>query len=87
MILEAQKPKDILWACGPELVVFFGIITVRKYFLIPKILITFMFYGYKLFNTTNFYFFYFGPRELFVLTAIILPVISIGIYPNFVFSL
>jgi NAD(P)H-quinone oxidoreductase subunit 4 len=89
-----------------ELVVFFGIITVKKYFLIPKILITFvmtvwmiltpiyllfmlrqMFYGYKLFNTTNFYFFYFGPRELFVLTAIILPVISIGIYPNFVFSL
>jgi hypothetical protein len=25
-----------------ELVVFFGIITVRKYFLIPKILITFV---------------------------------------------
>jgi len=46
-----------------------------------------MFYGYKLFNAINFYFFYFGPRELFVLTAIILPVISIGIYPNFVFSL
>ncbi|TFH88870.1 NAD(P)H-quinone oxidoreductase subunit 4, partial [Vibrio ouci] len=64
-----------------ELVVFFGIITAKKYFLMPKILITFvtavgtiltpiyllsmlrqMFYGYKLFNTTNSYFFDSGPR-------------------------
>ncbi|KAJ6967201.1 hypothetical protein NC652_004687 [Populus alba x Populus x berolinensis] len=36
----------------------------------PKILITFMFYRYKLFNATNSYFFYSGPRELFVLIAI-----------------
>ena len=89
-----------------ELVVFFGIITAKKYFLMPKILITFgaavgtiltpiyllsmlrqMFYGYKLFNATNSYFFDSGPRELFVSIAILLPVISIGIYPDFVFSL
>nr|YP_009674711.1 NADH-plastoquinone oxidoreductase subunit 4 [Bennettiodendron brevipes]YP_009728591.1 NADH-plastoquinone oxidoreductase subunit 4 [Bennettiodendron leprosipes]QDC35261.1 NADH-plastoquinone oxidoreductase subunit 4 [Bennettiodendron brevipes]QIA95504.1 NADH-plastoquinone oxidoreductase subunit 4 [Bennettiodendron leprosipes] len=89
-----------------ELVVFFGIITAKKYFLMPKILITFgtavgtiltpiyllsmlrqMFYGYKLFNATNSYFFDSGPRELFVSIAILLPVISIGIYPDFIFSL
>ena len=59
-----------------ELIVFFGIITSQKYFLMPKILITFvmaigmiltpiyslsmlrqMFYGYKLFNAPNSYFF------------------------------
>ncbi|KAJ6984339.1 hypothetical protein NC653_022564 [Populus alba x Populus x berolinensis] len=89
-----------------ELVVFFGIITAKKYFLMPKILITFvtavgtiltpiyllsmlrqMFYGYKLFNATNSYFFYSGPQELFVSIAILLPVISAGIYLDFVFSL
>jgi len=46
-----------------------------------------MFYGYKLLNATNSYFFDSGPRELFVSIAILLPVISIGIYPDFVFSL
>ena len=91
-----------------ELIVFFGIITSQKIFLMPKILITFvmaigmiltpiyslsmsrqMFYGYKLFNTKNFYFFDFdsGPRELFVSISIFLPVIGIGIYPDFVLSL
>nr|YP_009561569.1 NADH-plastoquinone oxidoreductase subunit 4 [Commiphora foliacea]QAT19657.1 NADH-plastoquinone oxidoreductase subunit 4 [Commiphora foliacea] len=59
-----------------ELIVFFGIITSQKYFLMSKILITFvmaigmiltpiyslsmsrqMFYGYKLFNPQNSYFF------------------------------
>nr|YP_009651708.1 NADH-plastoquinone oxidoreductase subunit 4 [Dillenia indica]YP_010360790.1 NADH-plastoquinone oxidoreductase subunit 4 [Dillenia turbinata]QCY72313.1 NADH-plastoquinone oxidoreductase subunit 4 [Dillenia indica]UNQ85750.1 NADH-plastoquinone oxidoreductase subunit 4 [Dillenia turbinata] len=89
-----------------ELIVFFGIITSQKFFLMPKILITFimaigmiltpiyslsmlrqMFYGYKLFNVPNSYFFDSGPRELFVLISIFLPVIGIGIYPDFVLSL
>nr|UDD74147.1 NADH-plastoquinone oxidoreductase subunit 4 [Discaria chacaye] len=46
-----------------------------------------MFYGYKLFNAPNSYFFDSGPRELFVSLSILLPVIAIGIYPDFVFSL
>nr|YP_010047778.1 NADH-plastoquinone oxidoreductase subunit 4 [Pilea thymifolia]QPK42383.1 NADH-plastoquinone oxidoreductase subunit 4 [Pilea thymifolia] len=89
-----------------ELVVFFGILTSKKYLLIPKILISFgmgigiiltpiyslsmlrqMFYGYKLSNAQNSYFIDSGPRELFLLISILLPVISIGIYPDFVFSL
>nr|YP_010430579.1 NADH dehydrogenase subunit 4 [Illicium micranthum]YP_010430816.1 NADH dehydrogenase subunit 4 [Illicium majus]USS58107.1 NADH dehydrogenase subunit 4 [Illicium micranthum]USS58344.1 NADH dehydrogenase subunit 4 [Illicium majus] len=89
-----------------ESVVFLGIITSPKYFLIPKILITFVmaigmiltpiyslsmsrqiFYGYKLFNVSNSYFVDSGPRELFILICILLPVIGIGIYPDFVLSL
>nr|YP_010047864.1 NADH-plastoquinone oxidoreductase subunit 4 [Pilea mollis]QPK42470.1 NADH-plastoquinone oxidoreductase subunit 4 [Pilea mollis] len=89
-----------------ELVVFFGILTSKKYLLIPKILITFgmgigiiltpiyslsmlrqMFYGYKLSNAQNSYFVDSGPRELFLLISFLLPIISIGIYPDFVFSL
>nr|YP_009680064.1 NADH dehydrogenase subunit 4 [Saurauia tristyla]QDP13808.1 NADH dehydrogenase subunit 4 [Saurauia tristyla] len=46
-----------------------------------------MFYGYKLFNVPNSYFFDSGPRELFVSIAILLPVVGIGIYPDFVLSL
>lgn len=46
-----------------------------------------MFYGYKLFNIPNSSFFDSGPRELFVSTSIFLPVIGIGIYPDFVLSL
>ena len=46
-----------------------------------------IFYGYKLFNAENSYFFDSGPRELFISISILLPVISIGIYPDFVFSL
>ncbi|XP_050214910.1 NAD(P)H-quinone oxidoreductase chain 4, chloroplastic [Mercurialis annua] len=46
-----------------------------------------MFYGYKLFNAPNSYFFDSGPRELFVSISILLPVIGIGIYPDFLFSL
>nr|YP_010193845.1 NADH-plastoquinone oxidoreductase subunit 4 [Mimusops coriacea]YP_010310593.1 NADH-plastoquinone oxidoreductase subunit 4 [Mimusops elengi]QZQ53407.1 NADH-plastoquinone oxidoreductase subunit 4 [Mimusops coriacea]UMY76127.1 NADH-plastoquinone oxidoreductase subunit 4 [Mimusops elengi] len=46
-----------------------------------------MFYGYKLFNVPNSYFFDSGPRELFVLISIFLPVVGIGIYPDFVLSL
>nr|YP_010627920.1 NADH dehydrogenase subunit 4 [Begonia anisosepala]WBN94825.1 NADH dehydrogenase subunit 4 [Begonia anisosepala] len=89
-----------------ELIVFFGIITSQKYFLMTKILILFimaigmvltpiyllsmlrqMFYGYKLFNVPNFSFFDSGPRELFVSISILLPIIGIGIYPDFVLSL
>uniref|UniRef100_UPI0031F45598 NADH-plastoquinone oxidoreductase subunit 4 n=1 Tax=Platylobium rotundum TaxID=3041826 RepID=UPI0031F45598 len=88
-----------------ELIVFFGIITSKKYLLMTKILITFitaigmiltpiyslsilrqMFYGYKLFNTPNSYFFDSGPRELFISISILIPVIGIGIYPDFIFS-
>nr|YP_010847178.1 NADH-plastoquinone oxidoreductase subunit 4 [Fockea multiflora]WEV91478.1 NADH-plastoquinone oxidoreductase subunit 4 [Fockea multiflora] len=89
-----------------ELIVFFGIITSHKFFLIPKILITFvmaigmiltpiyslsmsrqMFYGYKLFNVPNSYFFDSGPRELFLSISLFLPVLGIGMYPDFVLSL
>ncbi|XP_047326517.1 NAD(P)H-quinone oxidoreductase chain 4, chloroplastic-like [Impatiens glandulifera] len=46
-----------------------------------------MFYGYKLFNMSNSYFFDSGPRELFVLISFFLPIIGIGIYPDFILSL
>nr|AZN62248.1 NADH dehydrogenase subunit 4 [Echinocodon lobophyllus] len=46
-----------------------------------------MFYGYKLFNTPNSYVFDFGPRELFVAISFFLPVIGLGMYPDFVLSL
>ena len=46
-----------------------------------------MFYGYRLFNAPNSYFVDSGPRELFLSICIFLPVIAIGIYPDFVFSL
>nr|YP_010419677.1 NADH-plastoquinone oxidoreductase subunit 4 [Laportea mooreana]USG53378.1 NADH-plastoquinone oxidoreductase subunit 4 [Laportea mooreana] len=46
-----------------------------------------MFYGYKLFTIPNSYFVDSGPRELFLSISILLPVIAIGIYPDFVFSL
>nr|YP_011026823.1 NADH-plastoquinone oxidoreductase subunit 4 [Rhodiola chrysanthemifolia]WQN00988.1 NADH-plastoquinone oxidoreductase subunit 4 [Rhodiola chrysanthemifolia] len=46
-----------------------------------------MFYGYKLFTVPNSYFFDSGPRELFVSISIVLPIIGIGLYPDFVFSL
>nr|YP_010014361.1 NdhD [Ochradenus baccatus]QOI12868.1 NdhD [Ochradenus baccatus] len=89
-----------------ELVVFFGIITSQKYFLMSKIVITFvmaigmiltpiyslsmsrqMFYGYKLITGPNSSFFDSGPRELFLSISILLPIIGIGIYPDFVLSL
>nr|AWI72731.1 NADH dehydrogenase subunit 4 [Metastelma northropiae] len=89
-----------------ELVVFFGLITSDNFFLMPKILITFvmaigiiltpiyslsmsrqMFYGYKLFNVPNSYFFDSGPRELFLSISLFLPVLGIGMYPDFVLSL
>nr|QBK50732.1 NADH-plastoquinone oxidoreductase subunit 4 [Urophysa rockii] len=46
-----------------------------------------MFYGYKQFHSPNYPFFDSGPRELFVSICIFLPVIGIGIYPDFVLSL
>nr|AWH02256.1 NADH dehydrogenase subunit 4 [Asclepias alticola]AWH05087.1 NADH dehydrogenase subunit 4 [Asclepias auriculata]AWH08245.1 NADH dehydrogenase subunit 4 [Asclepias otarioides]AWH08403.1 NADH dehydrogenase subunit 4 [Asclepias pellucida]AWH09272.1 NADH dehydrogenase subunit 4 [Asclepias scheryi]AWH09351.1 NADH dehydrogenase subunit 4 [Asclepias similis]AWH10457.1 NADH dehydrogenase subunit 4 [Asclepias virletii] len=89
-----------------ELIVFFGIITSHNFFLMPKILITFvmaigiiltpiyslsmsrqMFYGYKLFNVPNSYFFDSGPRELFLAISLFFPVLGIGMYPDFVLSL
>nr|YP_009724559.1 NADH-plastoquinone oxidoreductase subunit 4 [Vachellia nilotica]QGT77195.1 NADH-plastoquinone oxidoreductase subunit 4 [Vachellia nilotica] len=46
-----------------------------------------MFYGYKFFNKPNSLFFDSGPRELFISISILIPVIGIGIYPDFIFSL
>lgn len=46
-----------------------------------------IFYGYKLFNVSNSNFFDSGPRELFVSICLFLPVIGIGIYPDFVLPL
>jgi len=89
-----------------ELLVFFGIISAKKYLFMSKILISFvmaigiiltpiyslsmlrqMFYGYKLFNAPNSSFLDSGPRELFLSISILLPVIGIGMYPDFVLSL
>nr|QCD15770.1 NADH dehydrogenase subunit 4 [Jasminum kitchingii] len=46
-----------------------------------------MFYGYKIFNAPNSYFFDFGPRELFLSISIFLPILGIGLYPDFVLFL
>nr|UZC36961.1 NADH dehydrogenase subunit 4 [Pteridophyllum racemosum] len=46
-----------------------------------------MFYGYKQFNALNSSFWDSGPRELFVSICIFLPIIGIGIYPDFLISL
>nr|XP_027064013.1 uncharacterized protein LOC113690353 [Coffea arabica] len=46
-----------------------------------------MFYGYKFFNIPNSYFFDSGPRELFLSISLFLPVLGIGMYPDFIFSL
>ncbi|MCQ7016934.1 NAD(P)H-quinone oxidoreductase subunit 4, partial [Clostridioides difficile] len=37
-----------------------------------------MFYGYKIFNVSNSYFSDSGPRELFLLISVFLPVLGIG---------
>nr|QKG62993.1 NADH-plastoquinone oxidoreductase subunit 4 [Streptocarpus ionanthus subsp. grotei]QKG63077.1 NdhD [Streptocarpus ionanthus subsp. orbicularis]QKG63250.1 NADH-plastoquinone oxidoreductase subunit 4 [Streptocarpus ionanthus subsp. velutinus]QKG63339.1 NdhD [Streptocarpus ionanthus subsp. rupicola] len=89
-----------------EFIVFFGLLTSPKYFLMTKLVITFvmaigiiltpiyllsmlrqMFYGYKIFNVPTSSFFDSGPRELFLLISIFLPVLGIGMYPDFVLSL
>ncbi|KAL3648387.1 hypothetical protein CASFOL_007811 [Castilleja foliolosa] len=46
-----------------------------------------MFYGYKIFNISNSYFSDSGPRELFLLISIFLPILGIGMYPDFLLSL
>nr|YP_010550339.1 NADH-plastoquinone oxidoreductase subunit 4 [Sonerila cantonensis]UTM92400.1 NADH-plastoquinone oxidoreductase subunit 4 [Sonerila cantonensis] len=46
-----------------------------------------MFYGYKILNVQNSYLFDSGPRELFILISILLPLIGIGIYPDLILSL
>nr|YP_010699227.1 NADH-plastoquinone oxidoreductase subunit 4 [Elsholtzia eriostachya]WCH61811.1 NADH-plastoquinone oxidoreductase subunit 4 [Elsholtzia eriostachya] len=46
-----------------------------------------MFYGYRIFNVQNSYFFDSGPRELFLSISIFLPIFGIGMYPDFVLSL
>nr|YP_010330726.1 NADH-plastoquinone oxidoreductase subunit 4 [Pilea dolichocarpa]UNY33865.1 NADH-plastoquinone oxidoreductase subunit 4 [Pilea dolichocarpa] len=82
-ILNSQKyllqPKILI-----TLVMAIGIILTPIYSLS---LLRQMFYGYKLFNVQNSYFVDSGPRELFLSISILLPVISIGIYPDFVLSL
>jgi NAD(P)H-quinone oxidoreductase subunit 4 len=46
-----------------------------------------LFYGYKLFHVPKAKFVDSGPRELFLLICIFLPVIGIDIYPDFVLLL
>nr|UVH67345.1 NADH-plastoquinone oxidoreductase subunit 4 [Eriocaulon decemflorum] len=46
-----------------------------------------IFYGYKLWNFSKSTFFDSGPRELFISICIFLPIIGIGMYPDFVLSL
>nr|YP_010293105.1 NADH-plastoquinone oxidoreductase subunit 4 [Eriocaulon australe]ULQ65386.1 NADH-plastoquinone oxidoreductase subunit 4 [Eriocaulon australe] len=46
-----------------------------------------IFYGYKLLNVSKSTFFDSGPRELFISICIFLPIIGIGMYPDFVLSL
>ena len=46
-----------------------------------------IFYGYKFFNIQNCSVFDSGPRELFLSISLFLPILCIGMYPDFVFSL
>nr|YP_010291889.1 NADH-plastoquinone oxidoreductase subunit 4 [Xyris capensis]ULQ68486.1 NADH-plastoquinone oxidoreductase subunit 4 [Xyris capensis]ULQ68611.1 NADH-plastoquinone oxidoreductase subunit 4 [Xyris capensis] len=46
-----------------------------------------IFYGYRVFNVPNSKSFDSGPRELFLSICILLPIIGIGIYPDFILSL
>ncbi|XP_057816363.1 NAD(P)H-quinone oxidoreductase chain 4, chloroplastic-like [Cryptomeria japonica] len=46
-----------------------------------------MFYGYKVLNVPNPYFKDSGPRELFILICLFLPIIGIGLYPDLVLFL
>nr|YP_009942401.1 NADH-plastoquinone oxidoreductase subunit 4 [Tropaeolum pentaphyllum]QOC71570.1 NADH-plastoquinone oxidoreductase subunit 4 [Tropaeolum pentaphyllum] len=82
-IITSQKifliPKIII-----TFVMAIGIILTPIY---PLSMLRQMFYGYKLINAQNFSFFDSGPRELFVSISILLPIIGIGIYPDFVLSL
>nr|YP_010702368.1 NADH-plastoquinone oxidoreductase subunit 4 [Bolbitis sinensis]WCL38729.1 NADH-plastoquinone oxidoreductase subunit 4 [Bolbitis sinensis] len=46
-----------------------------------------MFYGYKLSNESNPFLIDFGPREVFTLTCLFLPILGIGSYPNLILPL
>nr|WIA67604.1 NADH-plastoquinone oxidoreductase subunit 4 [Apopellia endiviifolia]WIA67692.1 NADH-plastoquinone oxidoreductase subunit 4 [Apopellia endiviifolia] len=46
-----------------------------------------MFYGFKFTNTLIPYLMDAGPREIFISICLFLPIIGIGIYPNFVLSI
>ncbi|CAN6446877.1 unnamed protein product [Victoria cruziana] len=46
-----------------------------------------MFYGYRLFNVPKSHFVDDGPQEIFILMCILLPIIGISIYPDFILSL
>nr|AWJ60358.1 NADH-plastoquinone oxidoreductase subunit 4 [Ginkgo biloba] len=46
-----------------------------------------MFYGYKLLNVPKYYFTDSGPREIFILICLFIPVVVIGLYPDLVLSL
>nr|YP_007374762.1 NAD(P)H-quinone oxidoreductase subunit 4 [Equisetum hyemale]AGC26675.1 NAD(P)H-quinone oxidoreductase subunit 4 [Equisetum hyemale] len=46
-----------------------------------------MFYGYKIFEVSNWYVFDSGPREIFISICLFLPVVAIGFYPNFVLTI
>nr|YP_009054015.1 NADH dehydrogenase subunit 4 [Hanabusaya asiatica]AHY94472.1 NADH dehydrogenase subunit 4 [Hanabusaya asiatica] len=82
-IITSQKylllPKILM-----TFVIAIGIILTPIYSLS---LLRQIFYGYKLLNAPNSYVLDFGPRELFVSSSIFLPVIGIGLYPDFVLSL
>nr|YP_003795631.1 NADH-plastoquinone oxidoreductase subunit 4 [Pteridium aquilinum subsp. aquilinum]ADK47555.1 NADH-plastoquinone oxidoreductase subunit 4 [Pteridium aquilinum subsp. aquilinum]QRK25954.1 NADH-plastoquinone oxidoreductase subunit 4 [Pteridium aquilinum subsp. japonicum] len=46
-----------------------------------------IFYGYRLVNESNPYLIDFGPRELFISTCLLLPILGIGSYPNLILPL
>nr|YP_010267370.1 NADH-plastoquinone oxidoreductase subunit 4 [Brainea insignis]QKV47392.1 NADH-plastoquinone oxidoreductase subunit 4 [Brainea insignis]UIF93970.1 NADH-plastoquinone oxidoreductase subunit 4 [Brainea insignis] len=46
-----------------------------------------MFYGYRVSNESNPYLIDFGPREVFTLTCLFLPILGIGSYPNLILPL
>nr|YP_010290356.1 NADH-plastoquinone oxidoreductase subunit 4 [Anarthria humilis]ULQ64122.1 NADH-plastoquinone oxidoreductase subunit 4 [Anarthria humilis] len=79
------SPKYILM---PKMLITFGMgigMILTPIYLLS--MLRQMFYGYKLFNVPNFHFLDSGPRELFLSISIFLPVIGIGIYPDFVLAL
>lgn len=82
-IITSQKYL-LISKLGITFVMAIGIILTPIYLLS---MLRQMFYGYKLFNAPNSYVFDSGPRELFVSIAIFIPVIGIGMYPDFVLSL
>nr|YP_009549235.1 NADH-plastoquinone oxidoreductase subunit 4 [Llavea cordifolia]AYW16384.1 NADH-plastoquinone oxidoreductase subunit 4 [Llavea cordifolia] len=43
-----------------------------------------IFYGYRFFDKSNHYLTDLGPRELFILICLFLPILGIGLYPNLI---